>query len=154
MRPKYAVRPSASSSRLSKTASRLARGWWMVHSEVVPSSCDMRRSVSPTICALLASRPLVGSSSSSRRGLCTTSTPMERRRRSPPLMPPARSLPMRELAHLRSPTALITSSARASLSATGTLRSSRSSAVKTTVSRTVSVSRHTVVCATKPEARL
>ena len=79
---------------------------------------------------------------------------MDRRRRSPPLMPPATSLPMRLSAHLSSPIAAMTSSARFSFCATGTLRSRRSSAVVTIVSRTVSVSRHTVVCATKPEERL
>jgi len=79
---------------------------------------------------------------------------MDSRRRSPPLMPPATSLPMRLSATLSRPMAAMTSSARFSFCATGILRSRRSSAVVTIVSRTVSVSRHTVVCATKPEARL
>jgi transcription initiation factor TFIID subunit TAF12 len=79
---------------------------------------------------------------------------MDSLRRSPPEMPPVVSLPMRVSATLRRPTARMTSSARASFCARGTARSRRSSAVMATVSRTVSVSRHTVVCATKPEARL
>ncbi|KAK1268744.1 hypothetical protein QJS04_geneDACA006469 [Acorus gramineus] len=68
-------------------------GWWMVRTTVLPARA-MSWTLSITPCALVESRPDVGSSRKRRDGPWIMSTPIETRRRSPPETPRVPSSPM------------------------------------------------------------
>mmetsp|Transcript_95830 Transcript_95830/g.310585 ORF Transcript_95830/g.310585 Transcript_95830/m.310585 type:complete len:205 (+) Transcript_95830:1069-1683(+) len=94
--PEYTkVPPVASNTKSSNSSSVSYRGWWMTHSTVVPRRSAEVFMQSTTSCAVVLSRPLVGSSANSSNGCETSSMAMDTRLRWPPEMPRCSGVPTR-----------------------------------------------------------
>mmetsp|Transcript_72457 Transcript_72457/g.223917 ORF Transcript_72457/g.223917 Transcript_72457/m.223917 type:complete len:310 (-) Transcript_72457:953-1882(-) len=96
--PAYTREPPVASKTSSlKRQSVSKRGWWMTLMTVVPwfSAALLRQPM--TSCAVVLSRPLVGSSAKSSRGRVTNSMAMETRFRWPPDIPRCSGVPTRAL---------------------------------------------------------
>lgn len=78
--------PRARMMRWSRSNWILDEGWCIVRITVLPDRA-MWCTFSMTLCALVESKPEVGSSRKSKDGPWMMSTPMETLRRSPPEMP-------------------------------------------------------------------
>ena len=121
----------------------------MVATTVRRCCCESARRMPTTSAAILASRPLVGSSHSSTAGLVSSSSPIETRLRCPPERPRASTEPMR--VRWSSPSKLSSESTlctRASLAARPSARGSFRCAAYTSISRGDSPASSTSSCGT------
>lgn len=126
----------------------------MESTTVLPFSLARRARISTTFPAVLASKPVVGSSRKRRRGSVTSSRPSIVRFFSPPEMPRTSSVPMSESAQASRDNSRIASSTMARFASGVSAREGRrSSAENCKVSRTVSVPRSDSCCSQYPATR-